>query len=130
MEHIKDFNGFLNEGLPAGLKILGLKTASDLMDMHDKIFKKMKLTSADELYIDDEVQIAYIDAMNAAIEKSGLEERIEANQETIHDELEAENYHTLNSFLAMRGFMPKYKRTYVEIAKKTGPTRAFAIYLM
>jgi hypothetical protein len=113
MKHIQDFENFLNENL------YGLKIASTLMDIADKGWAALGFQSADDVYEDLAKQKKYIDMLNSEIEKAGIENHISSNADTIHDELENENYQHLNAFLAISGYYnPKYKETYLNLLKK------------
>jgi hypothetical protein len=123
-KHIKDFENFLNENL------YGLKIASTLMDIADKGWATLGFQSADDIYEDLAKQKKYIDMLNSEIEKAGIEKHISSNADTIHDELESENYHHLNAFLAISGYYnPKYKERYLGYIKNSKSSQ-WALHLI
>jgi hypothetical protein len=123
-KHIKDFENFLNENL------YGLKIASTLMDIADKGWATLGFQSADDIYEDLAKQKKYIDMLNSEIEKAGIEKHISSNADTVHDELESENYHHLNTFLAISGYYnEKYKKNYL-INMKISTSSQWALHLI
>lgn len=107
------FNEFINEGA-------GTKIADKLMNLDWSVWTKLGIRSGSALYGDKMIQKKYVEEMKAAIDKAGLVDAIAKNGQEVYDELEDNNYHSLNSFLVLGDYMlPKLKKMYVDYAKSS-----------
>jgi hypothetical protein len=108
-----NFESFLNEGA-------GAKIADKLMNIDWSVWKKLGLRSGSALYGDKMIQKKYTEMMKAEIEKANLLDAISKNGQEIYDELEDNNYHSLNAFLVLGDYiLPKLKRMYIDMAKSS-----------
>ena len=100
----------VNEASLYASKISGM-----LMDMADKNWSLLGISSADDLYQDLQIQKKYIDAVKLEIEKLGIEDKLTSFADDIFDDLEADNYHHLNALLAVSGYYgPKWKKQWLK----------------
>lgn len=116
MAHIKKFNDFINENQEMNeANLYASKISGILMDMADKNWSLLGISSADDLYQDLQKQAKYIDAVKKEIEKLGIEDKLETFADDIFDDLEADNYHHLNALLAVVGYYgPKWKKQWIK----------------
>jgi hypothetical protein len=87
--------------------------ATKLMDIADQAWDKFGFKSADDVYDNIDKQKQYADLLDAEIKKAGLDKTIYANADKVHDQLEDDNYHHLNAYLALAGYYtPKHQKSY------------------
>lgn len=87
-------------------------SADNLMNIDAKAWDILKINSGSALYSDVELQKKYIAYLDKAISKALL-------SDAIQDKIEDENYHSLNMYLAMRGFYgTNVKAEYTKILEK------------
>jgi len=115
MKHIKNFEDFLSEGAHLNeASLYALKIASTLMDIADKNWSLLGITSEEDLYQDLGLQKKYIGAVNTAIEQASIEDKILEFAEDIMTELEDEGYVHLSGLLGVSGYYgAKYKKEWL-----------------
>jgi hypothetical protein len=106
-------NGDVNESAASD-------AAEMLMDIAETGWKKFGFTSADDVYDDLAKQKQYADMIDAEIGKAKLAKTIYQNADLVHDQLESDNYHHLNAFLALAGYLgPKHHKSYSNYIKNS-----------
>lgn len=87
--------------------------ATKLMDIADQGWDKFGFKSADDVYDNVDKQKQYADLLDAEIKKADLAKTIYANADKVHDQLEDDNYHHLNAYLALAGYYtPRHQKSY------------------
>ena len=113
MKHIKTFESFLNEAKTSDI-------AMKLMDIAERGWEKFGFNSADDVYDNLDKQKQYADMLDAEIRKANLAQSIYQNAEKVHDQLEDDNFHHLNAYLALAGYYtPNYQKSYSNYIKNS-----------
>jgi len=93
--------------------------AEAVMGFDSDVTSKLKIESGSELYASDELQKKYIAGLDAKI-KPAMFSGIKSIQ--VFDALEDENYHSLNNYLALKGYIKNEgndaKKEYTESYRK------------